>query len=808
VAVTDPLILHPDVVIVPVSELPAEIRTQLKCDDEDFAISRPLSRTTSKILNADAARLVEEFRKPSTIVEAIIRHSSRSGTNPQETLEEAYPLLSQLARFGLLVPAGSEKAAPVAQILEEGSSVAGYEVVRCLQVLEDAELYQVKAPDCGIAVMKVLRPNASPMAQLLHAQEKSTLAALDGRVNPALLSSGTIDNRPYLLIGWCPGVELLQAAEELRQDDRESGREGLLALGCSVLDAYAHLHSQRILHGDVHPRNLLVGARGEVWIIDYGFSRREDADNVLPPAGRGGVGFFFEPEFAQAALDCRPSPPCSKAGEQYSVAALLYQVFTGSQHQEFALERSALMRQIVEDPPLTFEQVGAQACPEVEAILRRALSKRPEDRFPSMAAFAEALHAVGRDTAASGVSAGAPPRQSPRAAQRVLADVLQRVAPAGEWFVSGLPVAPKCSINGGAAGIAYALYRLASIQESPRMLSLAEMWLTKALRDSTADDAFENVELEATPESLGRISPYHTLSGLYCVQALISHAMGDALGQQAAIEAAVEAWQLPCENLDLTLGRSGILIAGSLLLDAAAGEPRVKLGLLKDHGGKVLRGIWQELDVQPAIGECTALPTLGMAHGWAGFLYATLRWCRSAGEESPAALGERLEQLAALSEPVGRGARWKWSLERPPPGVPFQYMAGWCNGSAGHTFLWVLAHQVYGDERFLRLAEMAAWNAWEDAPGVKDLCCGLAGRAYALLSLYQLTGQREWLQRALQLTQRAAGAPAAPHMPAHSLYKGDTGVAVLTADLDHPEGAAMPFFSAEGWTQLTAVPIT
>jgi len=45
-------------------------------------------------------------------------------------------------------------------------------------------------------------------------------------------------------------------------------------------------------------------------------------------------------------------------------------------------------------------------------------------------------------------------------------------------------------------------------------------------------------------------------------------------------------------------------------------------------------------------------------------------------------------------------------------------------------------------------------------------------------------------------------------MPAHSLYKGDTGVAVLTADLDHPEGAAMPFFSAEGWTQLTAVPIT
>jgi serine/threonine protein kinase len=798
-ALTGPFVLHPDVVISPVAELPAELRAQLKCDDGDFAISRPRARTTSKVLNADAARLVEEFRMPSTIVDAIIRHSRASNANPHEVLEEAYPLLGQLARYGLLVPPGSEQAAPVTQVFEEGTSVVGHEVIRCLQVLEDTELYQVRASGGDIAVLKVLRPGASHTTRLLHAQEKSILGALDGKVNPALLGSGTIDDRPYLLIGWCPGVQVLEAAEELRQQSREAGSEGLLALCCSVADAYAHLHSQQVIHGDVHPRNLLVDAGGHAWIIDYGFSRHVGGDNILPTSGRGGVSFFFEPEFAQAALDDDRPPACSMAGEQYAVAALLYQTFTGSQHQEFALERSALMRQIVHDPPLTFKQVGAQANPGVEAVLRRALSKQPKERYPSMAAFAEALHLAGHDASAANPAAPAQ-RQAPSAAQRLLTDVLERVEPAGELFVSGLPVAPKCSVNAGAAGIALALYRLASIQESPRLLSLADVWITRALRDSDADDAFNNAGLEATPETLGRISPNHTLSGLYCVQALISHAMGDALGQQAALHAAVDAWDLPCENLDLTLGRSSTLLAGSLLLDTAAGQPLVDARPLKEHGQKVLQGIWEELDAQSPIGESAALPNLGMAHGWAGFLYAAMRWCRSAGCEPPAAVGERLEQLAALAEPVGRGARWKWSLERPGPGVPFQYMAGWCNGSAGHTFLWVLAHQMFGDERTLRLAEMAAWNAWEDPPGIKDLCCGLAGRAYALLSLYRLTGQREWLLRARQLADRAVGAPAAPEMPAHSLYKGDLGVAVLAADLDHPESAAMPFFEAEGWT--------
>src|SRR6185369_13990010 len=126
-------------------------------------------------------------------------------------------------------------------------------------------------------------------------------------------------------------------------------------------------------------------------------------------------------------------------------------------------------------------------------------------------------------------------------------------------------------------------------------------------------------------------------------------------------------------------------------------------------------------------------------------------------------------------------------------------MAGWCNGSAGHTFLWTLAHKLYNDPQYLDLAERAAIDAFEGNGGGHGLCCGFAGQAYAQLNLYKHTGERRWLEHARRLSEKAAafgnmmirrdedGLP-------HSLYKGDVGAAVLIVDLERPETAAMPFF--------------
>jgi len=133
-------------------------------------------------------------------------------------------------------------------------------------------------------------------------------------------------------------------------------------------------------------------------------------------------------------------------------------------------------------------------------------------------------------------------------------------------------------------------------------------------------------------------------------------------------------------------------------------------------------------------------------------------------------------------------------------------MSGWCNGSSGFVFLWTLAHQMLGKAEYGTLAEQAGLDAWESDGQIGNLCCGFAGQAYALLNLYKHTGDKAWLHGAQAQAQRAARSiQAMPSsgdyqelaMRAESLYKGELGVAVLAAELEKPESAAMPLFERE-----------
>lgn len=69
-AILDPLLLPPDVAIVPVAQLPPELLEQIEHEPGDYSVTRPLTRTTSSIVDAQTAALLECFREPATIVDA------------------------------------------------------------------------------------------------------------------------------------------------------------------------------------------------------------------------------------------------------------------------------------------------------------------------------------------------------------------------------------------------------------------------------------------------------------------------------------------------------------------------------------------------------------------------------------------------------------------------------------------------------------------------------------------------------------------------------------------------------------------
>ncbi|HEV2843223.1 MAG TPA: lanthionine synthetase LanC family protein, partial [Thermoanaerobaculia bacterium] len=700
------------------------------------------------------------------------------------------PLLERLLATGFLVPEGSAGAEGILPLLRPGEMLGGFEVRECVQELEDTDLYQSRGPE-GVVALKVARP-AEDTSGISFEWEAAVLRHLGGAPAPRLLAAEEAEGRRYLALEWCSGVEAGSAAWEWRRRGA-GGRRALLALCREICAAYARLHERGVIHGDVHPRNVLVAGDGSVRLVDFGYARWEKAPADLSRPGRAGIAFFFEPEYAAAILAGQRPPEASVSGEQYAVAALLYFLVTGAHYRDFLLERDAMLRQIAGEPPLPFAGRGVEPWPEVEEVLARALAKDPDRRFPSIAALGEAFAAVREP----GPSADAPARTP--AADELLARVLARVEPGGDLYEGGIPEPPRASLNYGSAGVACALYRIAQTRESPSLLSLAELWAARAVAAGDADENFYDPEKGLEPGDIGRVSPYHTATGLFCAQALIAHAQGLPGVQRQAVSAFLQAARQPCENPDLTLGRSGPLLAAALLLDLGSGlDGEPILESLRGLGDDLLAGLWSEIDPLPPVTEDREHPVLGIAHGWAGYLYASLQWCRAAGRPLPPRLRERLDELGACARPWGRGLRWRWHGGESRWGLGS--MPGWCNGSAGYVFLWTLAHRTLGDPAYAALAEGAAWNAWEEPSRNASLCCGLAGRAYALLNLYRHGGGPAWLARARDFAERAAQEASRPSDPPHSLYKGELGVAVLAADLARPEAAAMPFFEEEGWS--------
>jgi eukaryotic-like serine/threonine-protein kinase len=808
-------VLPEDVQIVPLTELPPEVRAQVQGLDQDFAVTRPLSRVPSKVIDADAAELLREFKQPSTLIDGIMRFSKAKQRKATEILEEACPFLESCLASNLLVIPGTA-AETIRASSEKGALIAGVQIEDCVQALVDSELYRGLAGNRR-AALKITRAGANARVKQSFEREAAILELLDGRVSPKLFSTGELsDGRSYLVVEWVPAERAQEVAESMRSMTQPALSAPLLALCCDIIDAYAALHRLGVIHSDVHPNNLLVSANGNVRVIDYGLARTaRGSDTRYSAAPRAGVPFFYEPEYAKAILGSVAPPSSSYVGEQYAIAAVLYTLLSGKNYLDFSYGRQEMLRQIVEQPPTPLSARGLSGTRGLDDVLLRALSKNPYARFPDIdemaVAFREAanaLTATTQDLAATQALSPAAETQDLHPADRQirtdwLDSVLQRLSDPDAPLPTNRLGYPTASITYGAAGIGYGLFRIACVRDDAQLFALAERWLDRADSEIEQPTGFYHEDVQILPETVGRISPYHAPSGVACAQALLAHARGDVNARAAATQRFVQFSDQACENPDITLGRSSTLIGLALMLDAFRCEANPDATGLIEIGNHLLEDCWQQFDAMPPIAESEPDTYLGMAHGWAGYLYATLRWMQSAGRAAPPNLELRLRQLAAEANRCGRRASWPCQKK-----VASRSLAGWCNGSAGFVFLWSLAHRLLDDPQAAALAEAAGFDAWHPRDDFHSLCCGLAGGAYSQLHLYKHTRRVEWLNNACVMatagvhSARRIAASDQPNIPL-SLYKGDVGLAVLIAELERPDFAVMPFFEEEAWPTAT-----
>ncbi|MFO0645542.1 MAG: protein kinase [Polyangiales bacterium] len=302
---------------------------------------------------------------------------------------------------------------PSGASLSPGQRVAGrYEVVRLLGEGGMGAVYEALHAELGRRVaVKVLRPefSADRVAVERFRAEARTASELRHRNVVEVTDFGDDGGRLYLVMELLDG-ESLQALL-----DREGPLDAEVALKLvdPVLTALAWAHARAVVHRDVKPDNVfLARIPGEpepvAKLLDFGIARGARADGVkLTQTGvMLGTPAYMAPEQAWN------SAPLTPSADQWSAAAMLYEMLSGRiPHQCDAL--SELVARRVSQDPDDLATLRPSLPPKLCAVVMRALSREVSARFPSIEAFAEALRDTASDVAAPSPPVTAPPVTAP-----------------------------------------------------------------------------------------------------------------------------------------------------------------------------------------------------------------------------------------------------------------------------------------------------------------------------------------------------------------------------------------------------------
>ncbi len=235
--------------------------------------------------------------------------------------------------------------------------------------------------------IKVLRGDlASPLAAARFRDERQVLAALDHPGIVRLLDGGrTDDDVPYLVMEHIDGRPFAAHARALPVRER-------VALVIRIALALQYAHQHLIVHRDVKPSNLLVDRDGAPRLLDFGIAKLLDPDAHREAETRTGTAAF-------TIEYCSPEQvrgePVSVATDVYSLGAVLYDVLVGQPPQHAGATTMETLASICDrDPPrpsVAAPALRRELAGDLDNILLRALAKRPERRYASIAAFADDL---------------------------------------------------------------------------------------------------------------------------------------------------------------------------------------------------------------------------------------------------------------------------------------------------------------------------------------------------------------------------------------------------------------------------------
>lgn len=253
--------------------------------------------------------------------------------------------------------------------------------------------------------LKLLRPGlADPNLRQRFTRERQILARLGHPHIARLLDAGiSTDNQPYLALEYVEGEAITDWCRS-----RDLGIETRLKLFLQVCEAVSHAHANLIVHRDLKPSNIMVTPLDEVRLLDFGIAKLLDGPEPGRDRTRTEVRAFT---LHYAAPEQIRGEPVTTMTDVYSLGVVLYELLAETKPYKLKRQTDAeweeailvsdpqrpsanLLREADSDPsrmPALRRRAKAIAG-DLDNIALKALSKRPEHRYPSVEAMALDLH--------------------------------------------------------------------------------------------------------------------------------------------------------------------------------------------------------------------------------------------------------------------------------------------------------------------------------------------------------------------------------------------------------------------------------
>jgi outer membrane protein assembly factor BamB/predicted Ser/Thr protein kinase len=231
--------------------------------------------------------------------------------------------------------------------------------------------------------LKVLAPDLALQPGFVGRLRREAISAARLRhPNIALLYEfGQADDTAFLAMEYVPGHSLRQILEA-----GPLALERVIAILDQIGQALDYAHRMGIVHRDVKPSNILVGSDDQAMLIDFGLAEMSERTLLTSDSAVLGTPHYMAPEQAAGRVtDAR--------ADQYALAAVAYEMLTGVTPFHGRGATAVVHAHIYDLPPPPTELRPALPA-AVDAVLLRALAKKPNERYASLADFVAALRAA------------------------------------------------------------------------------------------------------------------------------------------------------------------------------------------------------------------------------------------------------------------------------------------------------------------------------------------------------------------------------------------------------------------------------